>query len=133
MDDTARIQEEIDRLNEETGGAIRRYGFDFDRPQIEAFLRSRTVDETIDALRQLAEWQQVVNRQNHDGVTLTPALADFLAGPGAVGQKLAHLERLRQRIATANSTAPTPSNATSNTTATTGPTAKKSRTHPPAP
>lgn len=97
MDDTARIQEEIDRLNEETGGAIRRYGFDFDRPQIEAFLRSRTVDETIDALRQLAEWQQVVNRQNHDGVTLTPALADFLAGPGAVGQKLAHLERLRQR------------------------------------
>ena len=97
MDDTTRIQEEIDRLNEESGGAIRRYGFDFDRAQIEAFLCHRSADEAIDELRQLAAWQHSVNRQNHDGVTLTRALVDFLAGPGAVAEKLAHIEGLRQR------------------------------------
>lgn len=96
MSNIAQIQAVVDRLNEESNGSIRRYGFEFDETRIETFLRHRSVDETISDLTRLAEWQQGVNQQNHDGVTLTPVLMDFLAEPGDIEEKLAELDRLRQ-------------------------------------
>ena len=82
MSSIAEIQATIDRLNEESNGSIRRYGFEFDEARIGSFLRHRTGDETLRDLTRLAEWHQGVNQQNHDGVTLTPLLKDFLAEPG---------------------------------------------------
>ena len=95
MSSIADIQAVVDRLNEESNGSIQRYGFEFDEARVESFLHHRTVDETISALTRLAEWHQGVNGQNHDGVTLTPLLKDFLAKPGDLEEKLAELERLR--------------------------------------
>ena len=96
MSSITEIQAAVDRLNEESSGSIRRYGFEFDEARIGSFLRHRTVGETIADLTRLAEWQQGVNQQNHDGVTLTPLLKDFLAEPGDVGEKLAEIDRLRR-------------------------------------
>ena len=96
MSSIAEIQAVVDRLNEESNGSIRRYGFEFDEAEIGAFLRHRSADETISDLTRLAEWHQGINGQNHDGVTLTPLLKDFLAEPGDINEKLAELERLRR-------------------------------------
>ena len=96
MTNIAEIQAVVDRKNEETNGSISRYGFEFDEAQIESFLQHRSVNETISDLTRLADWHQGVNGQNHDGVTLTPLLKDFLAEPGDIEEKLAELERLRR-------------------------------------
>ncbi|CAI8054916.1 hypothetical protein GBAR_LOCUS29961 [Geodia barretti] len=96
MSSIARIQATVDRLNEESNGSIQRYGFEFDEARIESFLRHRSVDETIADLTRLAEWQIGVNQQNHDGVSLTPVLMDFLAEPGNIEEKLAELDRLQK-------------------------------------
>ena len=96
MSSIARIQATVDRLNEESNGSIQRYGYEFDEARIESFLRHRSVDETIADLTRLAEWQIGVNQQNHDGVTLTPVLMDFLAEPGNIEEKLAELDRLQK-------------------------------------
>ena len=96
MSSIAEIQATIDRLNEESNGSIRRYGFEFDEARIGSFLRHRTGDETLRDLTRLAEWHQGVNQQNHDGVTLTSVLLDYLAEPGDVGEKLAEIDRLRR-------------------------------------
>ena len=96
MTNVARVQAAVKQINEETDGSVERYGFDFDRDQIESFLRNHAVDETVSQLRRLAEWQERVSAQNHDGVTLTPVLIEYVAGPGEVEDKLAELDRLRQ-------------------------------------
>ena len=42
------------------------------------------------------EWLAQVSRNNYDGVTLTPVLAEYLSGdPAEVGAKLRHLDELR--------------------------------------
>ena len=43
-----------------------------------------------------AEWHVWVNRQNHDGVTLTPLLKDFLVQPGPIKDKLGEIDQLRK-------------------------------------
>ncbi len=96
MSRNAPIRAAVDRLNEQSNGSIERYGFDFDDARIASFLQSRSVDETISYLTRLAEWHQKVNRQNHDGVTLTPPLLEFLAKPGDIEEKLAELDKLRR-------------------------------------
>ena len=95
MSSIAEIQAVVDRLNEESNGSIQRYGFEFDEEQLGCFLLHRSVDETITDLTRLAEWHQRVNGQNHDGVTFTPLLKNYLAEPGDLEEKLAELERLR--------------------------------------
>ena len=96
MSRIAKIQAVVDRLNEESNGSIRRNGFEFDEAQIESFLLHRPVDETIADLTRLAEWHKGVNQQNHDGVTLTPVLKEFLSESGDLEEKLAELDRLRK-------------------------------------
>ena len=90
------IQAVVDRLNEESNGSIRRYGFEFDEAWIESFLSDRSIDEATDDLERLAEWHVWVNRQNHDGVTLTPVLKDYLVQPGSIDDKLAEIDRFRK-------------------------------------
>jgi hypothetical protein len=96
MSDVAKVQAAIEQINEETKGSVQRYGFDFDNAQIGLFLQNHSADETISQLRQFAEWQQHVNRQNHDGVTLTPVLIEYIAGSGNIADKLIELDRLRE-------------------------------------
>ena len=96
MDDVADILIEVHRINETVEGDIKRNGFDFSVEQIEAFLRSFSCDETIGRLDTVAAWLQRVNRQNHDGLTLTPVLVDYLAEPGDIDLKLTKLNRLRE-------------------------------------
>ena len=100
MSNITQIQAVVDRLNEESNGSIRRYGYEFDEEQLGSFLLHRSVNETIADLTRLAEWHQGVNGQNHDGVTLTPLLKDFFAEPGDLEEKLAELERLRANTRT---------------------------------
>lgn len=46
-------------------------------------------------LAELAQWMASVNRQNYDGISLTPPLATFLLSDGSLTPKLERLEQLR--------------------------------------
>lgn len=92
----AKVQAAVRQINEQTNGSIERYGFEFNNAQIESFIRNHSVDETIARLRRLADWHEQANQQNHDGVTLTPVLIEYIAGPGGVEDKLGELDCLRK-------------------------------------
>ena len=51
--------------------------------------------EVADRLERLREWLARVNAFNHDGVAMTPVLAEFLARPGDFATLLNELDRLR--------------------------------------
>ncbi len=52
-------------------------------------------DEAVARLQAMGEWLSRVNVQNHDGVTLTPALSGFLASAQDIGEAIRHLDELR--------------------------------------
>ena len=59
------------------------------------FTRGRSEAQAVGLLEEIADWLKQVNKQNHDGVMLTPALIRFLAGGDDVGDRIAELARLR--------------------------------------
>ena len=63
---------------------------------LEHFSRGRSRVEVTAYLDGLAAWMGAVNTQNHDGVTLTPAIVRFLASAGDLESKIRELEHLRQ-------------------------------------
>ena len=60
------------------------------------FSRGRSSVEVTEYLDRLATWMGEVNTQNHDGVTLTPAIVRFLASAEGLESGIRELERLRQ-------------------------------------
>ena len=55
-----------------------------------------SADDAAALPAEVDEWLAQVSRNNYDGVTLTPALAEYLSGdPAEVGAKLRHLDELR--------------------------------------
>ena len=60
------------------------------------FSRGRSSVEVTEYLDRLATWMGEVNTQNHDGVTLTPAIVRFLASAEDLESGIRELERLRQ-------------------------------------
>ena len=60
------------------------------------FSRGRSSVEVTEYLDTLATWMGEVNTQNHDGVTLTPAIVRFLASAEDLESGIRELERLRQ-------------------------------------
>ena len=72
-------------------------GFRLDSPE-EAralFIAGRSIDQAVGVLEAIAAWLKQVNTQNHDGVTLTPALVRFLAEGSDVDARITELARLR--------------------------------------
>ena len=96
--DVERIRTVVEEINRETAGAIERCGFDFTTAQLEMFLAPRSIDEAIEQVRALATWMHAVNQWNHDGVTLTPVLVNYLAGAGDIESKLSEVDRLRDEV-----------------------------------
>ena len=54
-------------------------------------------DEAVARLGAIGAWLSRVNVQNHDGVTVTPALSGFLSGSEDIHEAIHHLNELRSR------------------------------------
>ncbi len=63
--------------------------------QVENFLENLSRDEALHRFEQLGAWIARINNQNHDGVTLTPVLTDYLAQPSDFESLIGELDRLR--------------------------------------
>jgi len=64
--------------------------------QVEAFIANHGVDGAVSRLERIGAWLAEVNSQNFDGVLLTPAITDFLAGKRDIEPLIAELQRLRE-------------------------------------
>jgi hypothetical protein len=64
--------------------------------ELQSFLGDRTPEQARAYLEPVAAWMRSVNTQNHDGVTLTPALVEFLAAGQDGADCIARLEALRE-------------------------------------
>ena len=63
--------------------------------QTESLFRDLAEDEAARRLDRLVPWLEQANAYNHDGVILTPLIADYLSGPGDFEARLAEMDRLR--------------------------------------
>ena len=64
--------------------------------ELEPFTEGRADEEARDRISQAADWVTSVTTQNHDGVTLTPALVRYLAGSEDLSVLTGELDRLRE-------------------------------------
>ena len=69
---------------------------DLEEGQLGSFLENLSEDEAARRLDRLTTWLANVNAYNHDGVAITPVIADYLSGPGDFDALLSELDRLRQ-------------------------------------
>lgn len=65
------------------------------RVEIELFLGKHGVEEVERRLEGMGAWLAEVNSQNHDGVSLTLAIVEYLAGVGEIEEGIEVLEGLR--------------------------------------
>ena len=64
--------------------------------QLGAFTRGHPHDEVVSRLKRLREWLLAVNAYNHDGVIITPVIANFLSEQTDFDSLLGELDRLRE-------------------------------------
>ena len=64
--------------------------------EIEVLVENRGVEEAGGGLERLGEWLAEANAQNQDGVTLTPAIVEYLAGGEEISRLIENLEELRE-------------------------------------
>jgi hypothetical protein len=76
--------------------AAEQLGLGLTPKQIEPFIKNHSTDEATQRFEKLAGWMAQVNSQNHDGVVLTPAIINYLAGGSDFDALLNTLDHLRQ-------------------------------------
>jgi hypothetical protein len=68
----------------------------FSNEVLDQFSQGRSKAEVLTLLETVSAWMAQVNTQNHDGVTLTPAIVHFLASGNDTQAQIGELDRLRQ-------------------------------------